>query len=114
MVGSGNLTCSAIRLHEKTFEVPILNSFLWCMRSGLGYFLTDQHSLSAPKVNEAEDLDLVYIQRKELNSKLEHKGNVKKIRKTKQNTALVSKRINDEWSRPRITDFRYLKHHLPM
>lgn len=27
----------------------------------------------SPKVNEAEDLDLVYVQRKELNSKLKHK-----------------------------------------
>lgn len=30
----------------------------------------------SPKVNEAEDLDLVYIQRKELNSKWEHKADL--------------------------------------
>lgn len=61
----------------------------------MGYFLTNQGSLSA-KVNEAEDLDLVYVQRKELNSKLEHKGNdLKKLRKKKV-TPLLSKSINDE------------------
>ncbi|XP_028739379.1 epidermal growth factor-like protein 6 isoform X1 [Peromyscus leucopus] len=30
----------------------------------------------SPKVNEAENLDLVYVQRKELNSKLEHKADL--------------------------------------